>query len=623
MKMVSFLKRDYYVEKLGLWCLADAQSEMYAKNAAISQATVRYYGQPYYAKVTVYILVVIIFVTILKRLAFFMIDYIDKKSITQKKNPRDDYKTYVFDIFSRLSGVNRYISYRKLPYKYTNVLGLPNSMGVFLVVMAITLYLLCFCFIPHYWYRECRGFGSPPLSIRSGLMATALVPFIFVLSGKQNIISTLTGISYEKLNIYHQWASVLCFLLGWVHTIPFYYQSGREGNLAYMERTNKFFYNGIPPILFLSLLCIFSLYTVRKYFYEFFIQFHWICAVGFYVSLCIHVSNELGAQKYMIATLVLWVSQVLFRIVYKSYLHPKRAFQKFNATFTKFEGSAAFEIVIHGTGSVMKWQPGQHLFIRELSNRILDNHPFSILSYHNSSEANTNDVKLIVKPMKGLTNVWYKKLGASEEGKFSGSLLIDGPFGGVDRDVASFNSLFLFASGTGITAILSFIYQVCELKKNNKSSLLLSRVGMYWCCREMSDISWISKELDEISDKYGDILKEDGKFLKIKICCCSKEVQEEQHFHKGLKQGEDATSSSDSFEKVSDKELPWFVEVIDFKPDIGKVVKDIKLQEKNMFVLSGGDLFKENVSNAVASRQISAINGKVSEIYLHTENFAW
>lgn len=42
-----------------------------------------------------------------------------------------------------------------------------------------------------------------------------------------------------------------------------------------------------------------------------------------------------------------------------------------------------------------------------------------------------------------------------------------------------------------------------------------------------------------------------------------------------------------------------------------------------MFVLSGGDLFKENVSNAVASRQISAINGKVSEIYLHTENFAW
>lgn len=42
-----------------------------------------------------------------------------------------------------------------------------------------------------------------------------------------------------------------------------------------------------------------------------------------------------------------------------------------------------------------------------------------------------------------------------------------------------------------------------------------------------------------------------------------------------------------------------------------------------MIVLSGGDLFKEQVSNSVACRQVSAINGKISEIYLHTENFSW
>ncbi|OWB63278.1 hypothetical protein B5S29_g4245 [[Candida] boidinii] len=621
---MSLFKRDYYVEKLGLWCVADKGSELYAADKKISQATVNYYDQPYYARVTIYLLVVIIFVTILKRLAYYVIDYFDKKSATQKKNPRDEYKTYVFDIFSRLSGVNRYISYKKLPYKYTRILGLPNSIGVLLIVVAVILYVLCFCFIPHFWYRECRGFGSPPIGVRSGLMATALVPFIFVLSGKQNIISTLTGISYEKLNIFHQWASILCFILGWIHTIPFYIQSGREDNLAYMERTNQFFYNGIPPIIFLTFLCIFSLYAVRKYFYEFFVQFHWICAIGFYIGLCIHVAQELGSQKYMIATFVLWVSQVLFRIVYNSYLHPKRAFKKFNATFTKFNGSEAMEVVIHNTGGVMKWQPGQHLFVREVSNRILDNHPFSILSYHdNNAEESGNDVKLIVKPMKGLTNVWYKKLLASEDGQFSGNLLIDGPFGGVDRDVASFNSLFLFASGTGITAIISFINQVCELKKTNQSSLLLSRVEMHWCIREMSDIAWISKELALISEKYRDILKEDEKFLKINIYCCSKDQQQQEYIYKEAKQVEDATSSSDSFERTSNRELPRFVELIDFKPDIRNIVKEIKLQEKNMIVLSGGDLFKEQVSNSVARRQVSAINGKISEIYLHTENFSW
>ncbi|OWB62393.1 hypothetical protein B5S29_g3319 [[Candida] boidinii] len=620
--MINFFKRDYYVEKLGLWCLADADSEFYAESYTASQAAVDFYHQPYYAKATVYLLVVIVFVTILKRLSFYIIDYFDKKSVEHKKNPRDDYKTYVYDLFARLSGINRYISYRKLPYKYTNFLGLPNSIGVLLIVMAVTLYILCFCFIPHFWYRECTGFGAPPLAVRAGLMSTALVPFVFLLSGKQNIVSTLTGISYEKINIYHQWASILCLLLGWVHTIPFYIQNSREGDLSYVEKTNYYFYNGIPPILFLTFLWIFSLYAFRKYFYEFFIQFHWICAIGFYISLCIHIIHDLDCKKYMIATVVIWVAQFLIRLIRKSYLHPKRAFKNFNATFTKFNGSEAIEIVIHDTKDVMKWEPGQHLFIREISNRILDNHPFSILSYNNNNDnTNSNDIKLIVKPMKGLTKVWYNKLNSSENGKFFEKLLIDGPFGGVPRDISSFNNLILMASGTGITAILSFINQACELKKSNMNSgLNLSKVEMYWCFREIGDISWISNELNQISEDYGDILKENENFLKIKLYCCSNE--EEGYSNKVNNEDE---SSSKSFQKIinNNKELPSFVEIFYFKPDVKKIIKEIKLSEKNIFVLSGSDLLKEQVSNSIASRQISVINGKISEIYLHTENFSW
>ncbi len=56
----------------------------------------------------------------------------------------------------------------------------------------------------------------------------ALVPFIYVLAGKSNIISMLTGILYEKLNTMHQYTGVaLC--AGVVHTIPFLWQDMEGG----------------------------------------------------------------------------------------------------------------------------------------------------------------------------------------------------------------------------------------------------------------------------------------------------------------------------------------------------------------------------------------------------------
>ncbi|KAJ5711107.1 ferric reductase NAD binding domain-containing protein [Penicillium malachiteum] len=52
-------------------------------------------------------------------------------------------------------------------------------------------------------------------------MSNALIPFIVALSGKVNVVTFLTGISYEKLNILHRWASYLCLCLAAVHTVPF------------------------------------------------------------------------------------------------------------------------------------------------------------------------------------------------------------------------------------------------------------------------------------------------------------------------------------------------------------------------------------------------------------------
>ncbi|ETN45831.1 uncharacterized protein HMPREF1541_00012 [Cyphellophora europaea CBS 101466] len=80
-------------------------------------------------------------------------------------------------------------------------------MGLLIFFGLNILYCCILTFAVRPYYRQHCGYGYPPLDVRTGLMAVALTPWIIALSGKANIVSLLTGIGYEKLNIVHRWMS--------------------------------------------------------------------------------------------------------------------------------------------------------------------------------------------------------------------------------------------------------------------------------------------------------------------------------------------------------------------------------------------------------------------------------
>jgi len=73
------------------------------------------------------------------------------------------------------------------------------------------------------------AFGAPPIAIRTGLMAFGCTPVLIALAGKVNIISLLTGISHEKLNVFHRWVAWMTFVLSLIHAVPFFLQSYWDG----------------------------------------------------------------------------------------------------------------------------------------------------------------------------------------------------------------------------------------------------------------------------------------------------------------------------------------------------------------------------------------------------------
>ena len=96
------------------------------------------------------------------------------------------------------------------------------SLGVIVVVIAGLALVLCYTFIPQPLYWQSIRFGSPPVAIRSGMLSVAMMPWIIALAMKANVISIMTGIGHERLNVLHRWAAYICLLLALIHTIPFY-----------------------------------------------------------------------------------------------------------------------------------------------------------------------------------------------------------------------------------------------------------------------------------------------------------------------------------------------------------------------------------------------------------------
>lgn len=603
----------------GVWCLRDINTPEYQRLKEISQSETGKETRQVYGLYVVYFYSAVVFLFLIKRSIYYLLDASSGLGIKRKYFG----ERYYF----KLLALTRWIGYRKIPLLFCNAFQLPSSLGSILLIMVTCVYMLCHAFIPNTWYRQCMGFGLPPLAVRGALESTALFPIIIILSGKTNIISQVTNISYDKLNAFHRWTSIMCFLFAWIHAIPYYYQSYREGGLelvAFNQKTDKYFQNGIPPIIFLTLITVFSHSFFRTLFYEIWLKLHWIFALGMYISLFIHICSTVNTWKYLVATVVFWLTQLFWQTIRKGmWKFNQIPFKPSKCQMRKFlptQDNDVFEIIVENNNN-FTWSPGQHCFITLLKLKALERHPFSIVSCYDS--AGSKDIKLIVKACgsAGFTRVLYNKI--PETGYADFDIFIDGPYGGCPRPVEAFESIFLIATGTGISAILPFLTQACQTIKENKGALKFVR--LYWVIRNLENVEWILPELSYVVNSYTYLLA--AHIIEINIFAKEGIIDVERNILKTLK-SEIVTSSSEAESKGNSSSIisfcSDFVNIHYFKPSGSELIKKAKeeLCSKNIFLVSGSDSMKKQVSNSVADLQSQVFkSSEISEIYLHTESF--
>ena len=208
-------------------CANDSCLAYYRAHNA-SQAAISYTWQFEYGHWVTYYYVILIFLAALLHLAH---------QLRGRRSARHAAATSAGKVgpLPRARAALRAVAYRRVHGRWADAWGLPGAgMLAFLLVTALFLLVLTFAAQPY--YRERRGYGSPPLAVRTGLIAFACTPVLFALSGKANVVTWLTGVGHEKLNVIHRWVAYMCFVLSFVHTVPFLVQPANEGGMAALTK---------------------------------------------------------------------------------------------------------------------------------------------------------------------------------------------------------------------------------------------------------------------------------------------------------------------------------------------------------------------------------------------------
>ncbi|KAK1142280.1 hypothetical protein N8T08_008025 [Aspergillus melleus] len=528
---------------------------------------------------------------------------------------------------------------------------------------------------PYYWpnTRELSYGSSPPIATRTGWMALALLPFVLALSTKANLISALTGVSHEKLQVFHHWTSYAMFVLALIHTFPFIIFHIWKGDMVKQYNTSIAYWTGVVALIFQTYLTVMSLPSIRNRYYEFFKATHLLAALVFVLFFFLHCDFRLSSWDYFIATGAIYVLSLLSAQIRTHLIHGRH-----HATVTPLP-CGLLRITIP-TVTLTTWRPGQHLFLRflapsKLGLHALTAHPFTIASLAHDPDTLGKPSQLVffVRPHQGLTARLEALARHATGGVWRCTVLLEGPYGGTgvgvrsqnDADVdtnAEADSVVIVAGGSGGGFALGMLAEALRLRSSS-SRRADGAVKVVFACRSTAMARWFQEESEVLisssssTSSSGDLKQEGNVVVDIHDTSVSSPTSPSSSTSSSLYQGKQAqkqTQTTDGAREQDlgrDKELEPDIELLapddtdaDRKdagrgtdretstqtgmfyagrPDLPARIAEVLEQEKNKKVAiyaCGPASMLFDVRNAAADAQRRGDGG---DVVLHTETFSW
>ncbi|CAK1363054.1 Ferric/cupric reductase transmembrane component 1 [Cercospora beticola] len=574
----------------------------------------------------------------------------------------------------KLLALSRYASYKSFRIGKLNWNSAPIGVLFLGAVGTIFFFAMTLGPRPYYWPNEkdpetgkvTLSFGnSPPIASRTGWMSLACLPFIIATSSKSNMITGLTGVSHEKLQVFHRWISYACFVLALIHTFPFIVFRAWRGDLSTQARTTIYYWTGIIALISQAWLTFASFSPLRNYSYEFFKFSHFAAALIFVVFFFLHCNFRLSSWDYFIATAVIFTLTFLHSQLRIYFQHGIK-----QATIV-LESNGFVKITIP---TQTTWRAGQHYFVRFLGmgpGVAATSHPFSAGSLPTKAhfyEAAQSELVFYIRAQGGLTARLAKHAEKSPNAKMS--VMLDGPYGGIDMPkLASCRKSLAFAGGSGAGWLLPLVEAFlrrrdcvsagCE-PENGKMGEICGTEGpemrVVLATRDIATRNWFEEKIEELLNKS--LLGCCPTGLRVEIYYTGEEEDRLQSGQKSTahasgiqrldgqdpEKGTDAeisfqqhqtSSTSNSSDSESEKgKTGSLLSPFDFssRPNLPKVIaEEAEKDASSMGVFCCGPLsMQSDVANAVAREQLKILSGgkkaqksRGGDVYLHMEHFSW
>lgn len=349
------------------------------------------------------------------------------------------------------------------------------------------------------------------LGVRAGWLSVAQMPLLILLINKNNVIGVLTGTSYERLNVLHRWSSRIMLLMAILH---FGYQSygwQQYPGLMQLEwATDDCPITGIAAFTILLWMNLSTLAPARYWSYEFFVIQHIITFFGFVIAVVYHLpSTALGSRVYIFIPIGLYLVDRIIRSLLYAWTNMRAS----RATMIQLGGVTEITLT---NKAIKTWRAGSHVLLSVPRFGVMQSHPATILS---SPQSHNGALVFLLKSHKGFTLRIMEGADSSETALLPHSkegadteqhaqvtnmqhlALLDGPYGGSQSDMASFDSVCLLSGSTGVTFTLSLLQDLADRASSCGKKLPVQQIHFIWCIRSSEQARWVSDELENAHRK--------------------------------------------------------------------------------------------------------------------------
>jgi NAD(P)H-flavin reductase len=332
---------------------------------------------------------------------------------------------------------------------------------------------------PNYAYKwEIVGF-------RAAWVSVTQLPLIYCLGGKINVISLITGISYERLNWLHRWVARTLFLTVIVHW-SFFFREWWIADFVQLElEMMPMVKYGFGAWSVLGWMVITGFGFFRQLSYEFFVLQH---IVSFTVLLWLLYTHVPSYAKYNVWLAIGFValdrsSRSLLLVIQNLHFRSRKN-QKYVLGFSAQAEALADDYVLLTVDNVdISWKAGQHVFVSIPRCSLFQSHPFTIARLPGSGSA-----KIVLKAHSGFTRGLQQV--ARQRPHQDLRTFISSPYGSPPLSIVErSDSLILIATSTGAS------FTVPIMQHAIKKATSIRRICFYWVVRHPSHLHWFCSDI--------------------------------------------------------------------------------------------------------------------------------